>query len=295
MATAEVTGLNDKKDDKKDDKEPDKDDGSMTLWEHLEELRGRIVKMLLAFLAGAIGGWIYKEKILAWLTLPFKEAWKGGQHSETAALHFSAPTDLFVSYIRLSALAGLVFALPLILYQIWAFVAPGLYSKEKRFAIPFVGSSVLLFGVGGYFGWKYAFPAAFNFLLNFAQPAAGSLPGVEVKPTVMMADYIEFVTKMFVAFGACAELPVLSFFLTVAGIITHRQLIKFFRYFIVIAFVISAIVTPPDPLSQIMLAVPLIGLYGVSIGVSWIFTRAREARLKEESIEAKPSGDDKKP
>jgi sec-independent protein translocase protein TatC len=111
----------------------------------------------------------------------------------------------------------------------------------------------------------------------------------------MMADYIEFVTKMFIAFGACAELPVLSFFLTVAGIITHRELIKFFRYFIVIAFVISAIVTPPDPLSQIMLAVPLIGLYGVSIGVSWIFTRAREARLKEASVEAKPSGDDKKP
>src|SRR5688572_7476280 len=110
MATAEVSALSDnKKDDKKDSKEPsDGDDGSMTLWEHLEELRGRIVKMLLAFLAGAIGGRIYKEKILAWLTLPFKEAWKGGKHSGSAALHFSAPTDLFVSDIRLSALAGLV-------------------------------------------------------------------------------------------------------------------------------------------------------------------------------------------
>jgi len=111
----------------------------------------------------------------------------------------------------------------------------------------------------------------------------------------MMADYIEFVTKMFVAFGACAELPVLSFFLTVAGIITHRELIKFFRYFIVIAFVISAIVTPPDPLSQIMLALPLIGLYGVSIGVSWIFTRARERARKEESGEAKTTELEKKP
>jgi sec-independent protein translocase protein TatC len=275
MATAEVKGLSDG-----GDKEPGNDDGSMTLWEHLEELRGRIVRMALAFLVGAVVCWIYKESILAWLTVPFVEAWKHGKHSETASLHFGAPAALFISYVRLAALSGFVVALPIILYQLWAFIAPGLYAREKKFAIPFVVSSVLLFLGGGYFGYAVAFPAAFNFLINFGDSA--KQPGFEFKPTVMIGDYIEFVTRMFLAFGAVAELPIVAFFLTVAGVITHRHLIKFFRYFIVVAFVISAVITPPDPLSQILLAVPLIGLYGVSIVVSWIFTLNRErARAKE--------------
>jgi sec-independent protein translocase protein TatC len=114
---------------------------------------------------------------------------------------------------------------------------------------------------------------------------AGDTP-ISIVPTVMIGDYIEFVTRMFLAFGAAAELPIVAFFLTVAGIITHRHLIKFFRYFIVVAFIISAVVTPPDPLSQVLLAVPLIGLYGLSIGVSWIFTMNRErAAAKEAAAE----------
>lgn len=285
MATAEVKGLSDG-----GDKEPENDDGSMTLWEHLEELRGRIVRMALAFLVGAIVCWIYKETILGWLTVPFVEAWKQGNHSEKASLHFGAPADLFISYVRLSALSGFLVALPIILYQLWAFIAPGLYSREKKFAIPFVVSSVLLFVGGGYFGYKVAFPAAFNFLINFGTLPKETVPGLlpEIKPTVMIGDYVEFVTRMFLAFGAVAELPVLAFFLTVAGLITHRHLIKFFRYFIVVAFIISAVITPPDPLSQILLAVPLIGLYGVSIGVSWIFTKNRERAAAAESANKKP-------
>ena len=275
MATAEVKGLSDG-----GTPEPE-NDGSMTLWEHLEELRGRIVRMALAFLVGSIVCWIYKEGILDWLTLPLKAGWPKGVGAPS--LHFGTPAALFISYVRLSALSGFLFALPIILYQLWAFIAPGLYSREKKFAIPFVVSSVLLFVGGGYFGYRVAFPPAFQFLLGFADKLPKS--GVTMQPTVMIGDYIEFVTRMFLAFGAVAELPVLAFFLTVAGIITHRHLIKFFRYFIVVAFIISAIVTPPDPLSQILLAVPLIGLYGVSIGVSWIFTinRERQAKKAEEA------------
>jgi sec-independent protein translocase protein TatC len=258
----------------KNDKEPEAEEGTMTLWEHLEELRGRIVRMALAFLVGSIACWIYKEPILDWLTLPLKHGWPKGEGAPT--LHFGTPAALFISYVRLSALSGFLFALPIILYQLWAFIAPGLYSREKRFAIPFVVSSVLLFVGGGYFGYRVAFPPAFEFLLGFAK----NLPSdVNLVPTVMIGDYIEFVTRMFLAFGAAAELPIVAFFLTVAGIITHRHLIKFFRYFIVVAFIISAIVTPPDPLSQILLAVPLIGLYGVSIVVSWLFTMNRERAL----------------
>jgi sec-independent protein translocase protein TatC len=287
MATADVNALSDKNGDKDKDPPPT-EDGSMTLWEHLEELRSRIVRMALSFFVGSVVCWIYKEKILTWLTRPYLEAWKRGHHNEPASLHFGSPTALFISYIRLAALSGLIFALPIILYQLWAFIAPGLYSREKRYAIPFVASSVILFLAGGYFGWAVAFPAAFDFLINFTD----KLPsGMEIKATVMVGDYIEFVTRMFVAFGATAELPILALFLTVAGLITHRHLIKFFRYFIVVAFIISAVLTPPDPMSQILMAVPLIGLYGVSILVSWIITVNRERGKAAAEAEPKPPQD----
>ena len=261
------------------------EDGSMTLWEHLEELRGRIVRMAIAFAIGAGTCWFYKERILGWVTRPFVDAYKMGGHASEAALHYGAPTALFISYIRLAALSGLLFALPVILWQIWAFIAPGLYSREKKFAIPFVISSILLFIGGGYFGWAVAFPAAFNFLMNFTPD---TLPGgAKIQATIMIGDYIEFVTRMFIAFGAVAELPILALFLTVAGLITHRHLIKFFRYFIVLAFVISAVLTPPDPLSQILMAVPLIALYGVSILISWMITVSRERGKAKEEAEQK--------
>ncbi len=271
--------------DKKDDKQEPAEEGSMTLWEHLEELRSRVVRMGIAFAIGAGVCWFYKESILAWITKPFLEAWKQGGHEDVAALHYGAPTALFIAYVRLAALSGFLFALPIILWQIWAFIAPGLYSREKKFAIPFVASSVILFVAGGYFGWAVAFPAAFDFLMNFSPR---KLPGgLKIEATVMIGDYIEFVTRMFIAFGATAELPIVALFLTVAGIITHRHLIKFFRYFIVLAFVISAILTPPDPLSQILMAVPLIGLYGVSILISWLITVGRERGKAKEAADEK--------
>jgi len=280
MATAEVRALSDKNDDKGNQDPPKGEDGSMTLWEHLEELRGRIVRMALAFLVGATVCWIYKEKILTWLTRPFLIAWQENHLADKAQLHFGAPAALFIAYVHLAALAGFIVALPFILYQLWAFIAPGLYSREKRFALPFVVSSCGLFALGGYFGWAVAFPRAFGFLLSFASPG--------LVPTVMIGDYIDFVMRMFIAFGATAELPILVLFLSIAGLITHRHLIKFFRYFIVVAFIISAVLTPPDPMSQILMAVPLIGLYGVSIGVAWFITKGRErSKAKAEEDEKK--------
>ncbi|MFZ5897353.1 MAG: twin-arginine translocase subunit TatC [Myxococcota bacterium] len=240
------------------------EDGTMTLWEHLEELRSRIVRMILSFVLGGIIAWIYRERLLKWLTQPYVDA--GG-----ATLHFPSPAALFISYVRLAAIAGLVFALPLILYQVWAFIAPGLYSREKKFAIPFVITSCSLFAAGSWFGWRFAFPLAFKYLLSFA----GKVGGIDVVPTVMVSEYIDFVSHMLLAFGFAAELPVLVFFLSIAGIVDHKALIRFFRYFVVLAFVISAILTPPDPLSQLMLAVPLCVLYGISILVAYVFARRR--------------------
>ncbi|HET7540450.1 MAG TPA: twin-arginine translocase subunit TatC [Polyangiaceae bacterium] len=258
----------------------------MTFWEHLEELRARMVRMILAFLAGGGLAWAYKRELLNILTRPFEEAWKSGAFPGMPKLVFMAPADAFMAYVKLSAMSGAIFALPIVLYQIWAFVAPGLYSREKRFALPFVIASCGLFAGGGYFGWKFAFPKAFAFLLSYMLPDGKG--GVNIEATVTLKDYLEFVTHMLVAFGVAFELPVLSFFLSIAGIVDYKQLLKFFRYFIVVAFIISAVLTPPDPLSQLLLAIPLCGLYGISIVVAYIFGRKpppEEETPKKEAAE----------
>jgi sec-independent protein translocase protein TatC len=248
----------------------------MTFWEHLEELRGRILRALLAFAVGAGIAWFYRENVLVWLTTPFVNAWHQSIQNEKPALHFPAPASLFIAYIRLSLLSGFVFALPIIFYQLWAFVAPGLYARERRFALPFVVSSTLLFLGGGYFGWRVAFPVAFKYLLDFSGSIHNESISIQIEPTVMIGDYIEFITRMLLAFGAVFELPVLVFFLSAAGIVDHTHLIKFSRYFVVLSFFIAAIITPPDVMSQFLLAVPLCLLYVLSIGIAWAMRRNKK-------------------
>ncbi len=249
-------------------------DKAMSFWEHLDELRSRIVKVLLAFGLGAGVAWFFREDILLWITLPFASAWKHGGLAGEVALHFKAPAALFVTYIKLSVLGGGILALPIVLYQLWAFVAPGLYANEKRFALPFVASSCALFASGAYFCFRMVAPAAFQYLLGFSGNVGAT--GFSLKPTVMIDEYLDFVTQILLAFGIVFELPVLVFFLSVAGIVNHRHLIRFARYFIVIAFILGAVLTPPDPLSQLLLAIPLCLLYALSIGIAYVFGRRRQ-------------------
>lgn len=252
---------------------PPPDDVSMSIWEHLAELRSRIVRMMLAFAVGFGVAWYFRKAVFHFVTVPYMLAWKAAGLPGEPSLVFLTPAAAFLAYVRLAAMSGLIFALPIILYQVWAFIAPGLYSKEKRFAVPFVLSSCGLFGLGGWFGWRFALPVALEFLIKIG--AGGSTEGLSVNATLTISDYIEFLTHMLAAFGIAAELPVLVFFLTISGLVTHQHLIKFFRYFVVVAFVIAAVLTPPDPMSQLMLAVPLCMLYGVSIVIAYLFSRSR--------------------
>lgn len=242
---------------------------AMTFWEHLDELRSRILRSGAAFIVGMGVAWLFHKRLLLWLTHPFIEAWNRAHLKGEAALHFPAPAALFLAYLKITVLGGFLIALPFILYQLWAFISPGLYKREKRYALPFVVASCALFASGGYFGWRFAFPVAFQYLLGFSGPIGAK--GFEVTPVVMIGDYIAFVTQLLLAFGTVFELPILVFFLSVAGIINHRHLLRFGRYFIVIAFIVAAVLTPPDITSQFMLAVPLCTLYIVSIGVAYIF------------------------
>jgi sec-independent protein translocase protein TatC len=248
----------------------------MTFWEHLEELRSRMLKALLAFALGAVMAWYFREQVLIWLTTPFVNAWSQSITDQKPALHFPAPAALFIAYLRLSLMSGFIFALPVIFYQLWAFVAPGLYARERRFAMPFVISSTLLFVGGGYFGWRFAFPVAFKYLLDFSGALKNDAIALQIEPTVMIGDYLDFISRMLLAFGAVFELPVLVFFLSIAGIINHTHLIKFSRYFVVLAFFIAAIITPPDIMSQFLLAIPLCLLYVFSIGIAWLMSKKKK-------------------
>ena len=243
----------------------------MSFWDHLSELRSRLVRSILAIAVGVGVAWNYREPILGWLTKPYASAWVAVGLGNKPNLHFPGPADLFFAYLKLSVIAGFVFALPVIFYQVWAFIAPGLYSRERRLALPFVASSSALFAGGVYFGWRVALPIAYRYLLSLSGNVGGS--NLTVIPTVMIEQYLDSIAQMLIAFGLAFELPVLSLFLSLAGIINHRHLIRFARYFVVVAFVIAAIVTPPDIVSQLILAVPLCILYGLSIVVAWVFGR----------------------
>lgn len=248
---------------------PDGEGAVMSFWEHLEELRRRVIYALVAFLVGVVIAWTFKERLLTFITDPYVEAWRAGKLAGSPSLNFPAPADMFIAYVRLAITGGAVLALPFMLYQLWAFVAPGLYTREKRYALPFVGSSVLLFVGGATFGLKVAFPMAFQFFLGMAGELTPG--GLEVKPTIMVGDYVEFVSYLLVAFGLAFELPVVILFLSLAGVVNWRMLWGFTRYFIVIAFAVAAVFTPPDVMSQLLLAVPLCLLYAFSILLAYIF------------------------
>jgi sec-independent protein translocase protein TatC len=241
----------------------------MSFWDHLSELRSRLIRSILAIIVGVGVAWTFREPILAWLTRPYTVAWTSLKLAGPPNLHFPGPADLFFSYLKMSVIGGVVFALPVVFYQLWAFIAPGLYAKEKRLALPFVGASSLLFGAGIYFAWRVALPLAYRYLLGLSGHVSGST--LSVTPTIMIEQYLDSIAQMLIAFGAAFELPVLALFLSLAGIINYRHLIRFSRYFIVVAFILAAIFTPPDIVSQLILAVPLCLLYGLSIVITWLF------------------------
>ena len=243
----------------------------MTFWEHLDELRKRLIWSVVAFFVGCFAAWSFHEDLIKILAAPFISSWKDQHLPGAPNLNFSGPAGAFSGYFRVSMLGGAAMAAPFIFYQVWSFIAPGLYSKEKRYVIPFVGLSTILFVGGGYFGWRVAFPISFNYFLGLSGPVGTS--GLTITPTIMMGEYIDFTTQMLLGFGLVFELPMLLLFLGIAGIINYLDLIKYGRYFVLVAFIVAAILTPPDVPDQLAMAIPMCILYVVSIGLVYLFGR----------------------
>ena len=253
----------------------------MTFFEHLEELRGRLMWSLVPFIPAFIAAWIYREAVFSIMVVPLNTDWQS-MGLGTPKLHFASPVDPMVVYLKQSAIVAFLASSPWVFYQAWGFISPGLYSREKRYVIPFVLASTVCFTIGGLFGWFYVFPPTFATLMDFA----GKLPGgvVEIEATLMMGEYVSFVAQMLFVFGVTFEVPVVIVFLSLAGLVTHAQLVRFGRWWLVVAAVLAAILTPTqDALSMLLLMGPLIGLYYLAVVFAYFIDLRRKQRETAEA------------
>ncbi len=253
-------------------------DTPLSLTEHLTELRSRIIWMLLAWAVGSVAAWGLKEEIFALLLQPALLA-LGPDDSHLQAI---APTEIFFTYLKCSLLAGFLLALPVIFWQLWAFVSPGLYASEKKAAVPFAAVSTLLFIGGATFGYYAAFPLMFDFFTEFDSEFVVS--------AWTMREVFALTTRLFLAFGVAFELPVVVFFLAITGIVDARTLLRGTPYAILGVFIVAAALTPPDWVSQIMLGVPMVGLYLLGVGVAYVFGGERRERKASDAQLTKPAG-----
>ncbi len=251
-----------------------KDPKEMTFMEHLEELRQRLWICIIAIIAGAIISFYFRNYILEFLLEPLFKARELAGLANPRAITYINPVKPFWIMLEVSVIGGIFLAIPVILWELWAFVSPGLYPHEKKFALPFVLLSTLLFAGGAIFSYWFVFPVVFRYLVAFSATIARDT-GIMVQDITTVDEFISIAVKLLLAFGIIFELPVLTAFLSMAKIINYKQMIRFGKYFIVIAFVIGAILTPPDVLSQVLMALPLIILYFVSIGLSYLLGEKR--------------------
>jgi len=247
---------------------------TMGFLDHLEELRKRIIYSIVSVAVGFFACWGYREQIYGIMQKPIMNALKANGMAEK--LVYLNPTEPFNLYLKVSALAGLFLTSPFVLYQVWMFISPGLYRKEKRYVVPFMISTIALFSAGGFFGYKFVYPYALTFLIDF---------GKQFQPMITIGEYTSLFLSIILGMGLIFEMPILVFFLALMGIVSAGFMWKNFRYAILVIFIIAAIVTPTtDILNMCIFAAPMIGLYGVSIGVAWlVHPRQRAARREKKA------------
>lgn len=244
--------------------------------EHLQELRWRLWRAILGVLAAAVVCFLFHDELFFFLTRPLYAALEA--HDLDQPLVFRTVAGAFLFHFKTAILGGIFFGIPVVLYQFWQFVAPGLYRHERSKALPFVFMSTVCFIGGGAFAYYLVLPEAFSFLVGYTISDGPQ----KLVPDIAIEDYLGFTSKLLLAFGLVFLMPVATTFFAWLGLITHRLLIRFWRWAIVGAFILGAMLTPPDYITQTMLAVPLVALYGLSIGLAWLITRSREAALADE-------------
>ncbi len=234
-------------------------DSRMDIISHLSELRKRLIVCLIAVLVAFCATYSYSVELYEILSMPIYEALP----PRFDYMAFTGVVEPFFTYLKAAIIAAIIAASPVILYEIWAFVAPGLYKNERRWFLPVVAASTLLFGAGVIFAHRVVFPYGFAYLLSFA--------GEELRPMITMGTYFGFATKMLLAFGAVFEMPLFALVLSKIGIVSGPMLLRGWKYALLAAVIIGALLTPPDVISQCLMAGPIMVLYGISIVVAYIF------------------------
>lgn len=246
---------------------------SMSFLAHLEELRRRIIWALL-YVAGGFGVcWIYHEKIFDYMQRPIMFALKNNGLDQK--LTYLNPTEPFNMYLKISLIAGIFLACPFVLYQVWGFIAPGLYRREKRYVLPFMIFTPGLFLAGGYFGYRLVYPAALNFLIEFSK---------QFQPMITINEYTDLFMVIILGMGLIFEMPILVFFLALFGMVSAGWMWRNLRYSILVIFIIAAIVTPTtDIMNMCIFAAPMIVLYLLSILVAFLVHPSRRKKAKEKA------------
>lgn len=243
----------------------------MSLIEHLEELRKRLIHSGVSLVIGFFLAYTIRERLAAIMEKPIVAALKA--HGLDPHLVYLNPVDPFNFFIKISLVCGAIIASPFILFQVWLFIAPGLYRNEKRWILPFMSATVGLFLAGAFFGYHYVYPGALTFLIGY---------GAQFRPMVTVSEYTELFMTVILGLGVTFELPILVFFLAIFGIVSAKWLWTNIRYAILVIFIISAIITPtPDVLSMCIFAAPMLVLYLVSIGVAYMVHPSRKERKKQ--------------
>ncbi len=245
---------------------------NLSFMDHLRELRRRLwIGLALVIVAVAVA-FVFRSYIIQFLIQPFLAAWDMVEGlPEKPSLSYMNPLEFFLVDLKVALLSGVFCGLPFLLWQIWLFVAPGLYRKEKKYAYPFLILGYPLFFGGAAFCYYVILPMVFQFGLRYTQKFAGTVTeDIEINPLIMIREYAAIVVKLLMGFGIAFELPLAIVILTLLGIVNWKILLRFSRYFLVLAFVLAAVLTPPDWVSQVFLAVPLIILYFASVLVSFI-------------------------
>jgi len=244
---------------------------TMGFLDHLEELRKRIVYSIVAVIVGFLACWAKAGFLVSIMQRPIIDVLhKNGLPEKLVYLN---PVDPFNLYLKVAGVAGLFVTSPFVLYQIWLFIAPGLYRNEKRYVLPFMVSTVSLFLAGGYFGYRVVYPQALNFLIDF---------GKQFMPMITIEEYTSLFVTIIVGMGVIFEMPILVFFLSLMGIVSAGWMWKNIRYSILGIFIVAAIVSPtPDVVNMCIFAAPMLALYLLSIGIAW-FVHPKQRKKRAE-------------
>jgi sec-independent protein translocase protein TatC len=246
---------------------------AMSFLDHLEELRKRIFHALVAVACGMGVCWWYHQALFGFMQKPILEVLKA--NNLPPKLIYLTPAEPFNLYLKVSALAGLFVTSPYVLYQVWLFISPGLYRREKKYAFPFMFSSIFLFVCGGYFGYRIVYPAALDFLITKM--------GSQFTAMITIHEYTDLFLMVILGLGIVFEMPILVFFLALMGVVSAGWMWRNIRYTILGIFIVAGALAPtPDVGSMIVFAIPMLVLYFVSIGIAWFVhptqRAAREAK-----------------